>query len=126
MHRILLRTIVLDFAPEVHDEALAFWEQALCGTARPGSVHPEYHVVEHPAALGPVIVQRLGAGPSRVHLDIESDEPAAEVARLLDAGATLVERHEDWTVLADPAGVLFCVVPAEGDDFAGRATVVGE
>jgi Glyoxalase-like domain len=126
VHRILLRTAVLDFAPEVHDQAVAFWERALLAAARPGTVHPEYQVLEHPAALGAVIVQRLGTGPSRVHLDVESDDPAAEVARLLGVGATLVGCHDDWTVLADPAGVAFCVVPAEGDDFAERAFPVGE
>lgn len=126
VHRILLRTVVLDFAPESHDAALAFWERALLATGRPGTIHPEYHVLEHPSALGPVLAQRLGEGPSRVHLDIESDDPAAEVARLVDAGAVLVARHDDCTVLADPAGLAFCVVPAEDDDFAALSFPVGE
>jgi len=126
VHRVLLRTVVLDFAPEVHDEALAFWERALYAERRPGSVHPEYHVLEHPAALGPVLVQNLDEGTSRIHLDVESDDTEAEVTRLVAAGAEVVERIDDWTVLRDPGGLLFCVVPAEPDaGFAQFAHTVG-
>ncbi|HUY96695.1 MAG TPA: VOC family protein [Verrucomicrobiae bacterium] len=121
---MLLRTVVLDFAPDVHDAAGEFWRVALLGELRRGTEHPEYHVVEHPAAVGPVVLQRLGTGASRIHLDLETDDPAAEVARLLAAGATIAQRHQQWTVLRDPAGLLFCVVPAESADFADLAHIV--
>ena len=125
MHRILMRTVVLDFPSDVHDVARDFWGVALAAHVRRGREYPEYHVLEHPAACGPVMVQLLADGTSRIHLDIETDDPDAEVARLLAAGATIVERHEDWSVLRDPAGLLFCVVPASSEDFAGLAHPVG-
>ena len=124
MHRILMRTIVLDFTPEVHDAARDFWQTALAAGIRHGTNYAEYHVLEHPAALGPVLVQRLQDGASRIHLDIETDDPAAELARLVAAGARIAERHEHWTVLRDPAGLLFCVVPAESPDFTELAHTV--
>ncbi|MFD1715811.1 VOC family protein [Amnibacterium flavum] len=50
----------------------------------------------------------------RHHLDLDADDQAAEVARLLDLGATEVPewRYEDdanYIVLADPDGNYFCV-----------------
>jgi Glyoxalase-like domain len=47
-------------------------------------------------------VRRLGEGtPTRIHLDIESDNPSAEIDRLIGLGATAVERK---TGLRDQAG----------------------
>jgi hypothetical protein len=126
MHRILLRTVVFDFPGDVHDAGRDFWATALDAGVRRGRTHAEYHALEHPAAVGPVLVQHLGAGPSRVHVDVESDDTGAEVSRLVAAGATVVERFDDWTVPADPGGLPFCVVPARLDeDFARDARTVG-
>jgi hypothetical protein len=124
VHRILLRTFLVDAPADVHDATREFWTTALAATARRGVQHPEYHVLQNPAALGPVMVQNIGDAPARIHLDIESDDVAAEVERLVRAGATEVERHDDWVVLRDPAGLLFCVVPGEGDEFAAHARPV--
>ena len=121
MHRILMRTVVLDFPADVHDAARDFWTSALAADVRRGHKYPEYHVLEHPAALGPVIIQHLGEGEPRVHIDMETDDTEAEVTRLVAAGATVVERHHEWTVLKDPGGVVFCVVPPASDDFADLA-----
>jgi hypothetical protein len=46
---------------------------------------------------------------SRVHVDLASRTPDAEVARLVELGATVVDRRPDWTVMADPEGNEFCV-----------------
>jgi len=108
----------------VHDAARDFWKTALLADTRRGDRYPEYHVLEHPATLGPVMVQNLSEGASRVHLDVETDDPPAEIARLVGAGATIAQQHEEWTVLRDPAGLLFCVVPAASKDFAELAHIV--
>ena len=49
---------------------------------------------------------------SRVHLDIETDDIEAEVARLRQLGATEVSRPYDarWVVMQAPTGQRFCVV----------------
>lgn len=47
---------------------------------------------------------------SRVHLDIETDDIPAAVARLEQLGARIVERLERWVVMQAPTGQRFCVV----------------
>jgi hypothetical protein len=59
--------------------------------------------------------------PSRVHLDIESDDVEAEVRRLEGLGAKRVAAVRDWWVMEAPTGQRFCVVPAESALFATRA-----
>ena len=59
--------------------------------------------------------ERVGA-PSRVHLDIETDDVDAEVARLEKLGAARVEQVRSWWIMRDPAGLLFCVVRVQLPD----------
>ena len=63
-----------------------------------------------------MLVQALGEGPARIHLDLEvPDAPSrdAEADRLVGLGAVRVWSG-DWTVLRAPGGQLVCVVPAHG------------
>jgi Glyoxalase-like domain len=46
---------------------------------------------------------------NRVHLDLATDDRAAETARLARLGARVLAEYEDWTTLADPDGNEFCV-----------------
>jgi predicted enzyme related to lactoylglutathione lyase len=46
---------------------------------------------------------------NRWHFDFESADRAKEVERLTSLGATVSQAHDDWVVLADPEGNLFCV-----------------
>jgi predicted enzyme related to lactoylglutathione lyase len=50
---------------------------------------------------------------NRIHLDLYTEDPDGMVKKLLGLGATVFrprEEGEDFTVLADPEGNLFCVV----------------
>lgn len=50
------------------------------------------------------------SGP-RVHVDVETDDVEAEVARLQGLGASVVaHRPEGHVIMSDPGGVVFCVV----------------
>jgi hypothetical protein len=53
---------------------------------------------------------------NRMHLDLMSPDPEAEVAHLIELGATRVadmnEYGYEWTVMADPEGNEFCVAKA--------------
>jgi catechol 2,3-dioxygenase-like lactoylglutathione lyase family enzyme len=124
MHRILLRKIFVDAPADVHDRTRDFWATALAGPAHRGVNHPEYHWLENPATPNRLLVQNIGDATARYHVDIETDDVEAEVARLIAAGAEEVDRQGDWVVLRDPAGLLFCIVPEEGDGFAEGATVI--
>ncbi|WP_170223734.1 VOC family protein [Nonomuraea turkmeniaca] len=46
---------------------------------------------------------------NRLHLDLESDDPDAELARLSALGATVLGTYDEWVVLADPEGNEFCL-----------------
>ncbi|HEY0638916.1 MAG TPA: VOC family protein [Pseudonocardiaceae bacterium] len=92
-----------------------FWTEAL-GT----EVLQDYggYVILRPPAAGGVAVglQQVPEpkqGKNRVHLDMLSDDRAAEAERLVALGATVVGEHVEpsfaWTVLHDPEGNEFCI-----------------
>jgi hypothetical protein len=58
---------------------------------------------------------------SRLHLDIEADDIAAEVARLTKLGAKVVDRLERWVVMEAPTGQRFCVVRVQRPGFPKNA-----
>ncbi len=55
--------------------------------------------------------------PSRVHLDIETDDIEAEVRRLEKLGAKKVQAIKAWWVMEAPTGQRFCVVRASSQEF---------
>ena len=114
-HYSRLSKTVIDVPPAEHDREVSFWSAALGQHLKQGEHFPEYHgVALHGQDFG-LLIQRLGQGPARVHLDIHTDDLEAEVARLEALGAERVEFVHAWWILRDPAGLLFCVVP-EPDD----------
>ena len=122
MHRSRLCAIGIDCPSEVHQATARFWSAALT----PGAPEPEPVSDEDPyAEVGSiggkeVFVQRID-GPARVHLDIETDDVEAEVARLEALGARRVQQIETWWVCEDPSGQPFCVVRPQTADFPGDA-----
>lgn len=126
MHRILLREVIVDVPTADLERVAAFWGAALGTSARQvGTEHREFWSLPGAAALPYVGLQDIGTDRPRYHLDIESDDVEAEVARLIALGATQVSRQPSWVVLADPAGLLLCVLPPECDEFADRSHLVG-
>jgi hypothetical protein len=61
--------------------------------------------------------------PSRVHLDIESDDVEAEAARLEKLGAKKLQKVETWWVMEAPAGQRFCIERAKRSKFQEEANV---
>jgi hypothetical protein len=80
-----------------------------------------WSMLVHPKGVGPrLLFQRRPKTPTEsipIHLDLTSDDRAAEVERLVRLGATEVEERsqrigpyeEVWTVMKDPEGNGFCV-----------------
>jgi hypothetical protein len=64
------------------------------------------------------LVPEPRVGKNRLHLDLYAVDRDAEVERLLALGATIHARtpepDEDFIVLADPEGNLFCVIQKDG------------
>ena len=118
-HRSRLAILLLDLPPELHDTGRAFWSAATGHPVEPDPPGGDWASLGSFADGWHVEVQRTGAGtPPRWHVDVETDDVEAEVARLEALGAT---RHRDmgsfWQLL-DPAGLVFCVVGVQtGEDF---------
>ncbi len=124
MHRSRLGGIIIDCRTDDLEGAAAFWLRAL-GYGRRPSTRPEYAayvVLDTGRGELDIEVQKV-AHPSRVHLDIETDDVAAEVRRLEALGARRVAAIHDWVVMEAPTGQRFCVVPVGPDGFAGEPNV---
>ena len=125
MHRSRIGLVLIDHPESDWEKALAFWagvQGVEPTTEEPGDTASMYRSI---GKIGGVSLesQRTGEGtPARIHLDIESDDVAAEVRRVVALGATVLEAHETYTILKDPGGLVFCVVPIQtGDDFERHA-----
>ncbi len=117
-HRSRLGCLVIDCeAGSVH-EAAAFWAAALGGAADIDD-EGQYAEITDQGELK-VLVQAVTHAP-RVHLDIESDDKDAEVARLEALGAKVVARIKRWIVMEAPTGHRFCVVNPQSEVFQTRA-----
>ena len=118
MHRSRINGILIDCNVDDIDAAAEFWAGALGRAVDPG--HPgtrgDYVMLETPAGEISVQIQRVGH-ESRIHLDIETDDIPAEVARLEKLGATVDMRMERWVVMRAPTGQRFCVVRVQRDGF---------
>lgn len=116
-HRSRFAGFIIDCQDGELGTSAAFWAAALGmrvtdpdagGTGRyaqfgdtPGGLHIEVQSVEH---------------PSRIHLDIETDDIEAEVRRLEALGATRVAFVKSrWWVMEAPTGQRFCVVPMKDE-----------
>lgn len=57
-----------------------------------------------------LLLQRLGEDrPAGAHIDLASADIDATAAWHKSLGATLVERHEQWIVMSDPADAPYCI-----------------
>jgi len=122
MHKSQLAGFIIDCDTDDLDAAAAFWGNALgCELIRsddpddqnyveletdPDAVHVEVQRVEH---------------PSRLHLDIETDDIEAEVTRLEKLGAKRVAQVKRWWVMEAPTGQRFCVVYPQRAGFSETA-----
>ncbi len=122
MHRSRLHVVLIDSAPEHAAAEVAFWAAAL-GRAPQEEPGTPFTVLSEIGSGQVLAHQRLDRGASRIHLDIETDDTEAEVARLTGLGATRVGQHGGCVQLRDPAGLILCVVPIQSDDFDQHATV---
>jgi hypothetical protein len=122
MHRSRLNGILIDCKVDDIEAAARFWAEALGRPIDPD--HPgtrgNYVMLETPPDEIAVQIQRVDH-ESRVHLDIETDDIPAEVARLEKLGATVDERLERWVVMRAPSGQRFCVVRVQRDGFSKNA-----
>ena len=122
-HRSRLSILLLDLPLDLHGAGSAFWAGATGRPAVPDPIDGNWASLGSFADGWHVEIQQTGAGTlPRWHVDIETEDIPAEVARLEGLGAT---RHQDmgsfWQML-DPAGLVFCVVGIQtGEEFDRHA-----
>jgi hypothetical protein len=123
MHRSRLNGILIDCKVDDIGAAAEFWAGALGRKVDPD--HPgtrgNYVMLETPPDELSIQLQQVDH-ESRVHLDIETDDIPAEVARLEKLGATVDARMERWVVMRAPTGQRFCVVRVQREGFPNGAT----
>lgn len=119
MHKSRLAAFVFDSKVEDIQQAGEFWSQALGYQQLPSD--PEwaerYLYLDSPSPEPKLLLQKVEHS-SHIHLDIETDNVMAEVARLSSLGAIVVKQMPRWTVMQAPTGHRFCVVMPQRDDFA--------
>ena len=106
------------------DRMLAFWQEALhyvpTAPAEGGWV-----ILRDPEGHGPnvsldQIKERRTGKRSRLHLDLYTKDQKGEVERLITIGAARYpwryKPDDDFVVLEDPDGNLFCVVNVPADE----------
>nr|WP_221474522.1 VOC family protein [Planomonospora venezuelensis] len=111
-HYSRLYTVVIDVPQAGHDREVEFWRGAIGPELKANESYPEYHGALLHGQEFALMIQRLGEGEGRVHVDIHTDDLEAEVARLERLGAERVQKANDrWWIMRDPAGLPFCVIP---------------
>ncbi len=117
-HHSRLSTFVLDSKVDDLKTSVEFWSKAL---GKPVKAYDsegdgKYGELKVEADEPMLLLQKVDH-PSRVHLDIESDDVDAEVARLEKLGARKIEKVHTWWVMEAPSGHRFCVVRQQRDPF---------
>jgi hypothetical protein len=109
MHRSRFVATLIDVPADLYETTASFWSAALGAEATVEEDDPDYTDLGEVTPGISMMIQRVGA-PARVHLDVETDDVEAEVARLETLGAARVDQVRSWWIMRDPAGLLFCVV----------------
>jgi predicted enzyme related to lactoylglutathione lyase len=107
--------VVIDCAD--HAVVVPFWEAALGWTSH--RINDQFVALRAPAdrRVGfDILFQRVPepkTAKNRAHIDFDAGDMAAEVARLVDLGGSVLAEHSlgdfRWTIVADPEGNEFCV-----------------
>jgi predicted enzyme related to lactoylglutathione lyase len=108
MHRSRFCSVIIDCQVEDLNEAARFWSRAFGKAIKPSDSTNYRELVTGEDEL--IIMVQKVSHPSRVHLDIETDDLESEVKRLEGLGAKRVGFVKRWWVMEAPTGQRFCVV----------------
>lgn len=124
MHRSRLGGLIIDCNTDDLESEALFWSRAL-GYAVRASSDPDdegYIPLDTPPGEPYIEVQSV-SHPSRVHLDIKTDDLDSEVERLERLGARRVGKVNHWWVMEAPSGHRFCVIPLHPGQDVGKLNV---
>ena len=111
-HRSRLSGFIIDCNVDDLDAAADFWAQALGSRVADrdaGDETADYQMLGDTPGDLHIEVQKV-THPSRVHLDIETDDVDAEAGRLEKLGARKIAFVKRWWVMEAPTGHRFCIV----------------
>ena len=116
MHRSRIAVVLIDHPEESYDAAAGFWADVR-GAVRGRRVRPPTNLTS-PSTRCPAGYSWSSSAPAPAPRrgctwTSRPTTSAAEVARLTGLGATVAEQREGYTVLHDPGGLVFCVVPVQ-------------
>lgn len=114
MHRSRLSTLLIDAPADQAETSAAFWSAALGVPTVSPPGEPQYRTLKDALPDLVVAVQSI-ENAARYHLDIETDDVAAEVRRLTELGAVEVSSWQGCHTLEVPGGHLLCVIPIHSD-----------
>ena len=122
MHKSRLSGFIIDCQTDDLGTAAEFWAAALGAPAetRPEADDGPYITLDVADGEPYVEVQKVDHA-SRVHIDIESNDIPAEVARLEGLGAKRIGELKGWVVMEAPTGQRFCVVSVSRAGFDDKA-----
>lgn len=105
-------TVFLDFPAAEFDAGVAFWREGTgYSLSGPRGDLDEFASLTPSAGDSFLKVQRLGEGPTRLHLDLHVADPWASAEAAEANGAELIEESSHgYFVLRSPAGFTFCLV----------------
>jgi len=120
MHRSRLSTFVIDCKVGDLDAAAEFWSKALNRELQPPDPDdPSYRQLAA-SEEEPILLLQKVDHDSRIHLDIESDDLEAEVARLEALGARRIKFLKRWWLMEAPTGQVFCVINPQRGPLADK------
>lgn len=127
-HSMRLGAVIIDCRADDLSDAADWWG-AMLGVAVEIDSTGRYARIQGPPGHPPMILQAVDHAP-RVHLDFETDDIPAEIARQEALGATVVahvasaqSEDGDWVVMQAPTGHRYCLIPPQRADFPGDGTV---
>ena len=122
MHKSRLGAVIIDCRTDDLEASAEFWAEVLGRKAkRPGKPEDDNYIwLEGPDEEVHIEVQQVDH-PSRVHIDIETDDIEAEVRRLEKLGAKRIANVQTWCVMEAPSGQRFCVVRPQRSMFEEEA-----
>jgi len=120
MHRSRLSTFVIDCQVDDLEVAAEFWSKALGREVLPPDPNEPNYLQLTASPEEPLLYVQKVDHDSRIHLDIESDDLEAEVARLEQLGARRIKFVKRWWVMQAPTGQVFCVLSTQRGPLADK------
>ncbi len=102
-----------------HDAARswAFWSDVTGTTLSPTRGEEGQFATLLPARGQAWLKVQAVDGPARVHLDVDTDDRAAFVARATELGATVLGTYHEVVILRSPAGIALCATVGTGGPY---------